>query len=372
MNTIFIIAGEVSGDLQAAKLMRAMNHVKSDVRWIGIGGDRMIEAGLKPVYHIRDMAFMGFVEVIRNIRSIIRRLRVTKKSILDTKPDLVLLIDYPGFNLKIASFAHQHEFKTAYYITPQVWAWHQSRVKLMKRYLDEIINVFPFEVDFYEKHGIKSHYFGHPLTENLTTRYRSAIEFKSAYSIDPDNTVIGLLPGSRRDEVEKMMPVFREFMQLVRRERGNIEFCIGKVDHIEAELYQVAGLPGTHLISGCSYDIMNFSQIILVASGTATLETACFETPMIVCYKTSPVTFWIARKMIRIEYVSLVNIIAGQKIVPEVLQADLTATRLMAEFRHCESNSEQIRQQLASVHQALQLDNVSERVAHFLRQRFLS
>ena len=368
MKNIFIIAGEPSGDLQAAKLLKQFNLLNPSLRFTGIGGDKMLACGLKMIKHMQEMAFMGFLEVIKHLPEIIRNIRFVKKELIKHKSDLLILIDYPGFNLKIAKYASKKNIPVVYYITPQLWAWHESRVKLMKNYVNTIINVFPFEVDFYDKYNIKSHYFGHPLTEDLVTSFDTKDDFLKTFNIDiQDKKMIGLLPGSRLGEIQKMMPQLLEFIA----SHSEYHFCLAKVPHIDIAEYGIKNpYDNLSVHESISYDIMAYSDCIISSSGTATLETACFETPLIVIYKTSNVTFMIAKRLVKLEFISLVNIIAGKKIVAELIQSDFNLTSLDKETTFIFDNYEAIKKDLKMISDSLKHKDVSKNVAKFILSEY--
>jgi lipid-A-disaccharide synthase len=368
MKNIFIIAGEPSGDLQASKLLKQFKLLEPNVTFTGIGGDKMLANGLNMIKHMREMAFMGFVEVIKHLPEILKNIRFVKSELLKLKPDILILIDYPGFNLKIAKYAHQHDIPVVYYITPQLWAWHESRVKLMKKYVNLIINVFPFEVDFYNRYGIKSYYFGHPLTEDLKTVCKTKEIFIKMINHDiSKKKVIGLLPGSRKSEVIKMMPTLLLYV----KKHPEYHFCLGKVTHLEISEYgDIESLSNISVHESMSYDIMAYSDCVISTSGTATLETACFETPLIVVYKTSAITYMIAKKLVKLEYISLVNIIAEKKIVEELIQDDFNLKSLDKQTTTIFENYSAIKENLKEIANSLKHKDVSKKVAQFIISEF--
>lgn len=368
MKNLYIIAGEASGDLQAAKLMKEANK-EANISWSGIGGDRMKIEGLNTLIHCSAMAFIGFVDVIKNIRAILSNMNKVKKDILLKKPDAIILVDYPGFNLKIAKFAKKNKIKVFYYITPQLWAWHKSRVYQMRDFVDEIINIFPFEVEFYKSYGIESNYFGHPLTEGLIA------EIDQASFLDECNLqnkkVIGLLAGSRESEVRENLPKFIEAFDLYKQKNPEAIAVISKVSNLPSSLYTIPSTlkSSVIMVEDKPYSIMKYSEFVLICSGTATLETACFNTPMIVCYHTGWLTSQIVKRILKIEHISLVNIIYGSKIVPELLQDDFTVENLFEEMKTLEANKSIVKENLKKVENKLKHEDVSKNVAKFILSR---
>jgi lipid-A-disaccharide synthase len=366
MKKIYIVAGEPSGDLQASKLMKALNK-KAEINWLGVGGDKMIAEGLKnPIRHCREMAFIGFFEVLKNLPQILKNLKDVKAEIAFQKPDAVILIDYPGFNLKLAKFAKQQGLKVIYYITPQLWAWHKSRVYQMRDFVDHIINIFPFEVDFYNSYGIKSHYFGHPLTEGLSTNF-TEIEFRKKHQLG-DKMIIGILPGSRDSEVFKNLPIYFQALQQFSKEDDAFVAVVAKVNSVDETLYTTPKNleDKVRMIDGEVYDIMAHSHFVLICSGTATLETACFKTPMIVTYQTSTLTYIIAKWLVKIEMISLVNIVRGKLIVPELIQHAVTSENIVHEIKLILGNRDLIVNELTHVYNSLKHEHVSDNVANFI------
>ncbi len=326
-----IIAGEASGDLHGAGVVRELKAADPECMIYGIGGEKMQAEGMELIYNIRELAFMGFLEVLQHlplIRSVERTLKVLLKV---RRPDLVLLIDYPGFNLRFARAVRKAGIKVVYYISPQVWAWNRGRVKKMKGLIDRMLVVFPFEVEIYQKEGIPVDFVGHPLLEELTEP-QGRKEFCVRYGLDPEKPVLGLFPGSRRQEVERLFPVMIGAARLLARTMG-VQTVVGVSSILEHEFMRSFlrdDFP-VQLIQHATYDCMKNADVAIVTSGTATLETGCFRTPMIVVYKTSSLTYAIGRLLVRIKNIGLVNIVAGRAVVPEILQWSVTPQRLAGE-----------------------------------------
>ncbi len=315
----YIIAGEASGDLHGSNLIKGLLANDGDAVIRFWGGDEMKKVAGEPVKHIKDLAFMGFVEVIKHLPTILKNISFCKKDILEFKPDAVILIDYPGFNFRLFDFLKQHNFKTIYYISPQLWAWKQSRVKKVREFVDRLYVIFPFEVEFYEKHGIVAHYFGHPLLDALEID-------KSANS----EQVIALLPGSRKQEIAYLLP---EMVKVVRH-FPDYEFVIaGMSTHGKGFYQNIIGHKNVKVEFDSTYALLRKARAALVTSGTATLETALHFVPEVICYKSNYLSYRIARWLVKgIKFIGMVNLIVGHKIVEELIQQDVNEIRLKAEL----------------------------------------
>jgi lipid-A-disaccharide synthase len=318
----YIIAGEASGDLHGSNLVKAIHgqDAAADIRcW---GGDKMQAAGAKLVKHYRELAFMGFVEVIAHLRTIFRNIAFCKKDILEHRPDVLVLIDYPGFNLRIAAWAKQQGVKVVYYISPQVWAWKEGRVKQIKRDVDKMLVILPFEVDFYKKWGYDVNYVGHPLIE-VIAHEKNDVPVKSL----SDKPLIALLPGSRAQEIKVKLPIM---LQMVAR-FPEYRFAIAQAPSQPDSLYkEIIGDKDVLLVNGNTYNLLKQARAGLITSGTATLETALFGLPQVVCYKGNAVSFWLATKLVNVKYISLVNLIMDKPVVTELIQDELTEANLTA------------------------------------------
>jgi lipid-A-disaccharide synthase len=338
----YIIAGEASGDLHASNLMAALKKLDSDAHFRCWGGDLMKEQGADLVKHYRDLAFMGFVEVLANIRTITKNIRLCKQDILSYKPDVVILVDYPGFNLRIAEFAKQSGFKVVYYISPQIWAWKQSRVHKIKRTVDKMLVILPFEKEFYQKFDYDVDFVGHPLLDAISgysQKETSAI--KKDFNLT-EKPVIALLPGSRKQEIAKMLP---EMLKVI-GSFPEYQFAVAAVGIHSGDFYKdLCKDDAVRIVTGKTYDLLGISEAALVTSGTATLETALFEVPEVVCYKGSYVSFQLAKKLVKVDYISLVNLIMKKEVVKELIQQDFNDTNLVSELRKI-LNSENRKQML--------------------------
>lgn len=322
----YIIAGEASGDLHGSNLIKALKQLDPDAVFRGFGGDKMRTEGMDLVKHYADMAFMGFVEVLKNLPAILHNLKMCKKDITLFRPDVLILIDYPGFNLRIAKWAKNAGLKVVYYIVPQVWAWHQSRVHDLHRYTDKLLCILPFEPDFFRSFGYEAEFIGHPLLD--------AIENQSSdLSSNVENTsIIALLPGSRKQEIRQMLPVFLDAVRIF-----DYQICIAGAPSIDPAFYmeiiRSKGMEGqVALHTNKTYEILQKADIALVSSGTATLETALFGVPQVVCYKGNRISFAIAKKLVKLKYISLVNLICDREVVRELIQNDMSAENIRREM----------------------------------------
>ncbi len=372
---ILIIAGEPSGDRHAADLVIALKEQMPTVRFFGIGGDRMQEAGVTLLYHIRQMAFLGLAEVIRHLPFIRRVLRHLRQWLTSHKPLAVILVDYPGFNLKMAKIAHELGIPVIYYISPQLWAWGERRVEKMRRYVDLLLVLFRFEEEFYAQRGITAHFVGHPLVDQLRG-INGREEFLARHGLSPDKPIIALLPGSRLNEVQALLPIMLGAkVQFPRWEEYH--WVIGKSDTVPEDVYRkfVGQGRGVTLLSGETHSLMKHAHLALVASGTATLETAFLGTPIIVLYKVAPLTYHIARHLVKIDRIALANIVLGKKVVPELIQREASVAnvvRWLNRFLTDESYYQQVKQELAAVPELLGPPGASrraaEKIVHFLER----
>ncbi len=328
----YIIAGEASGDLHGSNLIKALitKDGHAEVRcW---GGDLMQEAGGTLVKHYKEMGFMGFLEVIVNLNSIFKNIRFCKNDISKFNPDVVIFIDYSGFNLRIAKWAKQNNFRTNYYISPQIWASREGRIKKIKRDIDAMYVILPFEKEFYAKHNFPVHFVGHPLIDAIANRSEvNETTFRSVHHLDKEKPIIALLPGSRKQEVQKMLSL----MLSVADGFPEYEFVIAGAPSLEKDFYQpFLKNPNVGFVSNKTYDLLSISHAALVTSGTATLETALFKVPQVVCYKANWLSYQIAKRIITLDYISLVNLIMKKEVVRELIQTDLNTENLKAELQY--------------------------------------
>jgi len=326
----YLIAGEASGDLHGSLLIHELKKQDPDAEFRCWGGDLMQEAGATLVKHYRDLAFMGFVEVAMNLRTILKNIGKCKKDITAYSPDVLIYIDYPGFNFRIMGWARKQGYKNYYYISPQIWAWKESRIKKIKRDVDQMYVILPFEKDFYErKHDFPVEFVGHPLLDAIEQRPTvSAAEFRQKYGLD-DRPIIALLPGSRKQEIKSMLKVMLDAMN------GNLEYqtVVAGAPGQDLHFYKtVIGSRDVNIIEGDTYSLLNHAYAALVTSGTATLEAALFKVPEVVCYRGSRISYEIAKRVVNLEYISLVNLIMDRPVVKELIQKDLTINNLRSEL----------------------------------------
>ncbi len=326
----YIIAGEASGDLHGSNLMKALLKEDDNANFRFWGGDLMSETSNTLVKHYRDLAFMGFAEVIMNLRTITKNLSFCKKDIEEYQPDVIIFIDYPGFNLRIAKWARKKGFKTHYYISPQIWAWKENRIKDIKRDIDNMYVILPFEKDFYEKkHQYPVEFVGHPTIDAISNRDQvNEYTFRADYELN-EKPIIAILPGSRKQEIKKMLSV----MLSVVSQYPNYQFIIAGAPSQDYSFYKpFIKKNNVRFISNKTYDLLSVSTAALVTSGTATLETALFKVPQVVCYKGNWISYQIAKRVINLKYISLVNLIMDKKIVTELIQEEFNKSNLTKEL----------------------------------------
>lgn len=326
--TYYLIAGERSGDLHGANLIRAIRQHDPDAHCRAYGGEQMEAAGAQLVRHYRQMAFMGFLEVAKNIGIIHRIMRECQADLLAHRPDVLILIDYAGFNLRMARFAQKHGIRVFYYIAPKVWAWNPGRARNIKASVDRLFTILPFETAFFAKYGYDVAYVGNPLLDALAD-FLADPDFREKVGLD-GRPVVALLPGSRRQEITTMLPV----MLAATRQFSAYRFVVGTVSNLPDALYDrhMAGYSDVRRVSDSAYDLLRISAAAVVTSGTATLETALFNVPQVVCYKTARWYYEIGKRILTVPFLSLVNLIAGRAVVPELIY-DCTPDRVAAELR---------------------------------------
>jgi len=326
---ILIIAGEASGDRHAADLVRELKACDPQLQFSGIGGDAMRQEGVQLLYHISQLAFLGLTEVIKHL-PFIRKVTKTVQSELKNGAGAVILVDYPGFNLRVARIAREIGVPVVYYISPQLWAWGEKRVEKIRRYVDLMLVIFQFEKTFYEKHGITAHFVGHPLVEQLRIG-KSEAEFRRQNSIPEDLPILALLPGSREMEVRNLLPVMVQAAGELRKAVRCVA-VIGRASQLPQSLYDEYIPAGSdiRLVNSQTPLLMRYAYAAMVASGTATLETGYLQTPMVVLYSVSPLTYWLGRMLVKIDTIALANIVMGKKVVPELIQKDVSVEKVRA------------------------------------------
>lgn len=368
----YIIAGEASGDLHGSNLIRELKKLDHEAIIRAWGGDKMQDAGGELVKHYRDLAFMGFIEVIKNLPAILDNLKFCKKDIIQFQPDVLILIDYPGFNLRIAKWARQQGLKIVYYISPQVWAWKEGRVKTIKQVVDKMLVILPFEKKFYEQWDYKVEYVGHPLVQVIDEFDRENIMLITNGTATGEERSenfkgrVALLPGSRKQEIEIKLPVMLE----ASKHFPDYQFIVAQAPGQPLELYEnlTAGFDNVAIaFEGQTYGLLSQSKAALVTSGTATLETALFGVPQVVCYKGSAISYQIAKRLVKIKYISLVNLIMDKPVVKELIQNDLTVDNLVKELGsilHDEKRIEQMKKDYSELKNILQEEsNASAKAA---------
>lgn len=329
----YIIAGEASGDLHGSNLIKAIQEKTPEADFRFWGGDEMSKVAGKPVKHIKELAFMGFIEVVINLKTILNNIKLCKQDILEYGPDVLILIDYPGFNMRIAKWAKTKNIKVVYYISPQIWAWKQNRGHELKKSVDKMIVILPFEKEFYKRFEMEVDYVGHPLLdaiEGFRKQYK-VDELKSKHNLDA-KPILAILPGSRKQEIAKKLPIMLEAAEKFQA----YQLIIAGAPSQDLEYYQsfIKNFPYLEikLISGATYEILSIADLAMVTSGTATLETALFKVPQVVCYKGSSISYLIAKKLVKIDFISLVNLIMNKEVVKELIQHECTAKNIEKEL----------------------------------------
>lgn len=328
----YIIAGEASGDLHASNLMKALKERDPQADFRCWGGDLMAQAGGDIVKHYKDLAFMGFWEVFTHLNTIFRNMRICQVDMLLYEPDAVILVDYPGFNLRMAKFAKEHGLKVIYYISPQIWAWKKGRIKIIKKYVDEMMVILPFEEDFYAKNDMKVHYVGHPLLDAVSKNLHDSPEvvgFRKQHNLD-DREIVALLPGSRKQEITAILPQMLKMVSLF----PQYQFVVSVVEWQSRSLYdKYLKKADVKTVSGSAYPLLANAKAAIVASGTATLEAAMIGTPQVVCYAGSELSYIIAKQLISgIHFISLPNLIMDKQVVTELIQHDFNTFHLRKEL----------------------------------------
>lgn len=327
----FIISGEASGDLHASNIVKELKNVDQSAEFVGWGGDLMQQQGVKILKHIKDLAFMGFVEVALNFRIIMRNFSLCKKQILEENPDKIIFVDYPGFNMKMLKWAKQKNFQTVWFISPNVWAWKTKRIFTLKKYADRIFVILPFEKDFYAKYGIEVEYHGHPLVDIVNNYKSDSYEiFCSKYGLSVEKRLIALMPGSRMQELKKMLPTIVETANYFPEYNFVI---IGSSLFSKEDYSKIVPNLKIPIIFNENYEIMSHSTAAVVKSGTGTLEMALFAVPQVVCYKQNSITIAIAKKLSKVIYISLPNLILNKRAIEELIQEDFAVEKIVEELK---------------------------------------
>jgi lipid-A-disaccharide synthase len=368
-----MIAGEASGDLHGAKLASALLKAQVGLRLEGVGGRLMKSAGVNLLGDIQDLGVVGVVEVLGHWGSIWSIYRKIRERMYQEPPDLVVFIDYPDFNLRIARIARRAGVPTVYYISPQVWAWRRGRVKTIAKLIDKMLVIFPFEKEFYETSGVNCEFVGHPLLDDLGILPHRSI-LRSQLGLDPERPIIGLLPGSRRQEVSRLLPAMLQAMERLKKRIPQLQLALAVAPSLDPRVVESivaamgAGLEVV-LVPGKADEVISASDAVVVASGTATLQAAIHETPMVIVYKLSGLTYLLGRILIQTEHIGLVNLVAGKRIVPELLQSNVTGQAIEEEVYRILTDgvyTEEIRKELSQVRAKLGLPGASARAAKII------
>jgi len=365
----YLIAGEASGDLHASNLIKELGRQDQEAVFRCWGGDLMEAQGAELVKHYRDLAFMGFMEVVTHLPAILRNFRYCEKDLLAFHTDVLILIDYPGFNIRMAKFAKTHGIRVFYYISPQLWAWHSSRVKSIKKWVDKMFVILPFEQEFYARYGYSVDFQGHPLLDVINSEMKmpDRQEFLEINSL-PDLPVISLLPGSRKMEIEKMLKI----MISIRNSFPGHQFVVAGAPSIREDFYtKILGDTGVRLVTGQTYQLLSHSAAALVTSGTATLEAGLIGVAQVVCYRGNVISYLIARRLVQVRYISLVNLICGKMIVPELIQQDLNhanLTKVLTEILQSGPGRDEVLSGYRELKKHLGGPGVSARVARLMIQ----
>ena len=363
-----IVAGEASGDLHGGNLVLAMHQIDPDLSFYGVGGKRMQAAGVELLADAADMAVVGLTEVVFKLGMILRVMRRLKVSLLDEKPDLVILIDYPDFNLPLARAARKQGIQVLYYISPQVWAWRKGRIETIRKTVDRMVVILPFEEKFYRDAGVDVTFVGHPLLDEVRKKY-SRSEALKRFGLREEAITVAILPGSRRSEVAVLLPEMLRACRILTEKISPLQFVLPIAGTLDPAFVRdiLRQFPvQVNVIRDEIYDVIAVSDAAMVASGTATLETALLETPMVVVYKVSGVSYAIGRRLIRVNHISLVNLIAGRAVVPELIQAEANPERIAAEVREIvtqRGKAREMKTALAEIRGKLGTPGASQRTA---------
>ena len=363
--TFFIIAGEASGDLHGAKLMQELQRLAPNISFIGHGGDKMIDQGLKVIQHIDKMSVMGFSEVIKHLPFLFSVMGETLNQLEEIKPNRIILIDYPGFNLRLAKNCSGLSIPITYFILPQLWAWKEKRIKTFQRYIDQSLSIFPFEQNWFEKRDVPTNYVGHPFTENIGPSLTKT-EFYTKHKIDKNRNVVTLLPGSRQQEVDQLWPIFYKSAMEI-KEKQDVDIVVGKFSGITLPEQKDVLIENDDIYAAISY-----AKAAITASGTASLECAVLDTPEVVCYKLSYISGLILKQLNKTPFISMVNLIANRKIVTEFVQSGVKVKNIVSEITPLLSNTKQRKDMLLGfdeVRRSLGLPGVYKRAAESIMKK---
>ena len=327
---IMIISGEASGDLHGGKLIKALHELAPDLEIFGVGGDDMKKAGMELYYHVNDLAYVGFVEVLRHYPFFRRVFHHLLQVVRERRPDLVVLIDYPGFNLRFAKQVKRLGQDVFYFIAPQVWAWGTGRAKKMSGFIDHLAVIFEFEVPFFEQAGVKASFVGHPLRDGMAI-HSTREAFFEKYQLSLDRPLFAIFPGSRKQEIVSLLPVLLQAAEKLCHRHPDLQVAISQAPTIEMQFFQkvCASHPSFKVVRDTRYELMKYATAAAVASGTATLEVAYWQTPLVIVYKVSAFSYWLAKRLIKIKHIGLANVVAGYQVASEIIQSDFNVDNVM-------------------------------------------
>lgn len=366
----YIVAGERSGDLHASNLVRALKQRDPQATFRGFGGDYMQLQGVDLAVHYRDLAFMGFAELVTNAFKIKKYIRQCREDIAAFSPDVIILVDYGGFNLQIAKFGRKHHYKVYFYILPKYWAWWPSRALWLKPYVDKLFIILPFEKEFFAKFNWDSHYVGNPVLDAVKAHVEDDA-FLTRHSLQA-KSYVALLPGSRKQELMYIVP---ELEKMILR-MSNQHFCVAAVNNLDTALYgELPYFSNVTMVYEDTYNLLLHAKAAVVTSGTATLETALFRVPQVVVYKANPLTYWFAKFMVQVKHISLVNLIAGKEVVKEMIQADMTAGSIYSEVSRLVADTQYREEMVSAYDEVIKIldtgsasENAADLMLHFLQQ----
>ncbi|NVN98243.1 MAG: lipid-A-disaccharide synthase [Geobacteraceae bacterium] len=366
-----IVAGEVSGDMYGARVVEEAHRIDSTVRFFGIGGEKMRAASVETFVDSKEMAVMGLFEVLGHFGTIYRAFRLMERLLKSEKPELLILIDYPGFNIRLAKVAKKAGIKILYYITPQVWAWHTSRVKKIAHLVDHAAVIFPFEVSFFAKEGLPVTFVGHPLLEMAKASMTLAAA-RYEFGLDSGLRTVGLFPGSRKSEINSLLPVILESAKILQAKFSDLQFILPAAQSVDRSVVDAMILESglkVSVVTGKSYDVMQTCDVVIAASGTVTMEIALFGVPMVIVYKANPITFAIGIRLLKVDHVGICNIVAGERVVPELLQHDAEPHKIASEISRYLDDSvyaQTVRGKLLKVRESLGEIGAPRRVAEIV------
>ncbi len=370
---LMIIAGEASGDLQASYLIKALKSLEPHLEIFGMGGKKMQAEGAEIIYDITDLAIVGFLEVLKHLATF-KKIFEKLTGLLETrKPDAVILVDYPGFNLRFAKTAKEKNIRVIYYISPQIWAWGEKRIHEIKKYVDKMIVIFGFEESLYKEAGVKVSFVGHPFLDIVKPVWKKEETIKISH-MKHDSIKIVLMPGSRKKEIEKHLPSMLRSCEIIKNKIPNAEFIISRIKELDQRLYDKIVRRSkikTHSLENKPYEVMDIADLVIVSSGSATLEVAIMEKPMVIIYKTSFLTWLLAKNLIKIPDIGLVNIVAGQRIVPELVQFEVTPENIAREslgILNDHKRIHEIKENLRKVKSKLGETGASSRASHIIHK----